>query len=97
MKIIIEKLKDSPISLMRKIGYSFQRKEGEESSFIRALATGGYPRFHIYCRMENEKLFLNLHLDQKRETYGNAGRHHGEYNNDGALAAEAERIENSIK
>jgi hypothetical protein len=96
MKIIIENIDDNPISLMRKIGYVFQRKEGEESSLVRVLASGGYPRFHIYCRMENGKMVLNLHLDQKKETYGHAGRHHGEYNNDGALATEAERIRNSI-
>lgn len=35
---------------------------------------------------------INFHLDQKRETYGQDTRHHGEYEADGALKEEADRM-----
>ena len=77
---------------MRRAGYTFQRREGEEMSFIRPLARSGFPRFHAYIKTEGTDIFLNFHLDQKRETYGKSTRHHGEYENDGPLADEARRM-----
>ena len=41
-------------------------------------------------------LEINIHLDQKKETYGNSTRHHGEYEDDGALKIEVERIKNIL-
>ena len=35
---------------------------------------------------------INIHLDMKKETYGNDTRHHGEYENSGALAEEVRRL-----
>jgi hypothetical protein len=96
MIIRLENLKENPINLMRRIGYVFQRKEGDEMSFVRVLAQAGYPRFHIYYRTEGECLVVNLHLDQKRETYGNSTRHHGEYDNSVAVDNEATRIKSII-
>ena len=92
MKIVLEKIKENPVNILRKAGYTFQRNEGNEMSFIRPLASGGYPRFHAYVRMEGQNLSLSFHLDQKRETYGDSTRHHGEYDNSGAVKQEAERI-----
>jgi hypothetical protein len=96
MKIVIETIRENPVNLMRKAGYAFQRQEGDEMSFVRSLASGGYPRFHIYCHTEVLNLIINLHLDQKRETYGDDTRHHGEYDNSGAVKQEAERIQSVI-
>lgn len=92
MKLKIENIKENPLTLLRRTGYTFQRKEGQEMSFIRPLARAGYPRFHMYAHLEGISLVINFHLDQKRETYGEGTRHHGEYEEDGALKVEAERI-----
>lgn len=92
MKIKIEAIKGSPVSLLRRAGYIFQRKEGNEMSFVRPLARAGYPRFHMYVKVEGIDLLINVHLDQKKETYGDDTRHHGEYENEGALGQEVERV-----
>lgn len=89
MKILIEQPSENAVSLMRRAGYAFQRAEDQEQSFIRPLARSGYPRFHAYVKTENGSLLVNFHLDQKRETYGNDTRHHGEYTDDGPLKEEA--------
>ena len=61
------------------------------------MARSGYPRFHIYCHLEDIALIVNLHLDQKKNTYGDETRHHGEYDNSGPVAQEADRLKNIIK
>ncbi len=97
MKIIIKKIKENPTSLLRMAGYIFQRNEGEEMSFIRPLARAGFPRFHMYASVAGTDLAINIHLDQKKETYGNSNRHHGEYGDEGALKAEIERIKSILQ
>ena len=92
MKIKIKNIKESPSSLLQSAGYIFQRHAGKEMSFIRPLAQAGYPRFHIYAYIENFNLLINIHLDQKKETYGDTTRHHGEYEDTGALKKEVQRI-----
>lgn len=92
MKILIEAITENPVSLLRRAGYVFQREENGEMSFVRALASQGYPRFHCYTRLDKLALTLNLHLDQKKHTYGETTRHHGEYGNDGAVKEEAARL-----
>jgi len=96
MKIEIENIKDNPVNLLRRAGYAFQRHDNQEMSFVRALARAGYPRFHMYAGLEGQKLIINIHLDQKKNTYGDSTRHHGEYEDEGALKTEAERIENIL-
>lgn len=89
MKIIIPHPRENAVSLMRRAGYIFQRTENGEQSFIRPLARSGYPRFHAYIKTENGDFLVNFHLDQKRETYGEDTRHHGEYANEGPLKEES--------
>jgi hypothetical protein len=96
MKITIEKIKQSPTNLLRRAGYIFQHGDNNEMSFIRPLARAGYPRFHMYASVAGTKLTINIHLDQKKETYGNNTRHHGEYEDEGALKVEVERIKNIL-
>jgi len=96
MKITIEKIRENPTSLLRRAGYTFQHNEGAEMSFIRPLARAGFPRFHMYAAIKDLDLVINIHLDQKKETYGNNTRHHGEYEDDGALKTEAERIKSIL-
>ncbi len=92
MRLKISPLTDNPLTLMRRAGYTFQRAEGGEQSFVRELARGGYPRFHIYVKVEKVTAFINLHLDHKGHTYGDATRHHGEYEYAGAVKEETDRL-----
>lgn len=92
MKIIVDAIRENPLSLMRKAGYVFQRQEGDEMSFVRVLASAGYPRFHCYTKVDKITLTVNFHLDQKKHTYGETTRHHGEYENDGPMKEESLRL-----
>ena len=92
MKLEIKNFKGNLINFLRQTGYIFQRKENDEQSFIRSLAKGVYPRFHIYAAQKENFLVLKIHLDQKGKTYGKGRRHHGEYENEGALKNEVERL-----
>ncbi|NTW29906.1 MAG: hypothetical protein HGB34_02070 [Candidatus Moranbacteria bacterium] len=92
MKLEVKSLSADPVTVLRRLGYVFQRKDGAEMSFVRPLSSSGYPRFHCYARIEGASLLINFHLDQKRETYGEGTRHHGEYENEGALTQEADRM-----
>lgn len=96
MKLLIPNPIDTAVTLFRRMGYTFQCEENGEMSFIRPLASAGYPRFHCYVQSQSGGLICNMHLDQKRETYGRTTRHHGEYGDDGALAEEIDRIESLI-
>ena len=92
MKLLITGITENPVSLMRRAGYVFQRNEGDEMSFVRILAGAGYPRFHCYAIMQDVNLSLSFHLDQKKHTYGDTTRHHGEYKNDGPMKEESLRL-----
>jgi hypothetical protein len=97
MVLKFENIKESPINIFRRAGYIFQRNENGEQSFILPMARNGYPRFHIYCHLEGTNLIVNLHLDQKKNTYGDETRHHGEYDNSGPVEQEANRIKSIIR
>ncbi|MBP6929428.1 MAG: hypothetical protein KBB77_00665 [Candidatus Moranbacteria bacterium] len=92
MKILVKNLSENPVSLLRRAGYVFQRQENDEMSFVRVFSQSGYPRFHCYTRVLGTDLSLNLHLDQKKHTYGEGTRHHGEYEDSGAVGEEASRL-----
>jgi len=112
MRIEIKEVKENMTNILRRAGYAFQRAEGDpastrgndrsstrggEMSFVRPLARAGYPRFHMYAHMAGRDLIINIHLDQKKETYGTGTRHHGEYEDDGALKVEVERLRAIIR
>jgi hypothetical protein len=92
MQIEVKNVEGNPVNNLRRLGYSFQRHEGDEMSFIRPMAMAGYPRFHMYVKMNGADMLINIHLDVKKETYGENTRHHGEYGNDGALKEEVRRL-----
>jgi hypothetical protein len=96
MRLEIKNIRVNPTMAMRRAGYVFQYQEGTEMSFVRIMARAGYPRFHIYCRLEGANMIMNLHLDQKKETYGDSTRHHGEYDNSGPVQEEAERLKKAF-
>lgn len=98
MIIEIKNIQENPASLLRRLGYIFQHKteDNNKMSFIRPLGSSGYPRFHIYAETRGADLTINIHLDQKKETYGNDTRHHGEYADEGALSEEVRRLKSFL-
>ena len=76
---------------MRSCGYAFDRQTGDEQSFMRRIAGYDYPRLHAYIHLESKTLVVNLHLDQKKPSYGTNHAHSGEYDRE-VVTAEAERI-----
>ena len=92
MRLEIKNIKSNPVNMLRRAGYVFQRHEGEEMSFVRPFSASGYPRFHMYVKISGTDMIINIHLDAKKETYGNDTRHHGEYENEGPLAEEIRRL-----
>jgi hypothetical protein len=91
MQIRLENTKLNPASFMRSCGYSLERAEGNELSFMRRIAGSDYPRLHAYTHMEDGTLVINLHLDQKKPSYDGANAHSGEYDSD-LVTEESERI-----
>jgi len=92
MKIFIEKrnLPGNLYSFLRKLGYiSFHE------SYVKILAGSGYPRFHLYASETEKEYILNLHLDQKRPSYGRETAHSGEYEGE-IVEKEAGRIKGAI-
>jgi hypothetical protein len=81
---------------MRRAGYHFQGKDEERSELIFARPPRGFPRFHIFVKVEGENLIFNLHLDQKKPIYKGAPAHSGEYESE-TVEKEAERIKQFIK
>ncbi|MDF1498325.1 MAG: hypothetical protein P1P85_03155 [Patescibacteria group bacterium] len=83
MKININKsdLKENLYNFMRKCGYA-----PFHDSYVKVLSSSGYPRFHIYINESDSQYVLNLHLDQKRPSYGKETAHNGEY--DGKVVEE---------
>ena len=92
MQIEVKNVLGNPVNNLRRLGYLFQRHEGDEMSFVRPMAAAGYPRFHMYVKMNGADMLINIHLDMKKETYGDDTRHHGEYGNDGVLKEEVRRL-----
>ncbi len=75
--------------------YSFLRDCNYSSfhdSYVRVLSASGYPRFHIYVEETKDEYILNLHLDQKKPSYGKETAHSGEYEGE-VVEEEARRIE----
>jgi len=91
MRFSFEKPKENIVVLARTLGYRLIKADSEgESNLIRLLG-GDYPRFHLYLRDNGQNLEFNLHLDQKRPSYGQETRHSGEYDGE-IIEAEAQRI-----
>lgn len=79
-------------SLLRQAGYVYliDRNTGKES-FVHSLNRGYYPRFHLYLEQQNNKIILNLHLDQKQASYAGASAHNAEYDGE-LIEQEIERL-----
>ena len=111
--------KENIYNLMRKIGYHLrerqrsvemnevhrlQGEEKEKEEFIFTRPPRGYPRFHIYLKIDGstdspqeiKNLIFNLHLDQKKPIYKGATAHSGEYEGE-LIEKEAERIKQILQ
>lgn len=80
---------DNIYNLMRTIGYHFQRQETASSEFAFTRPRIGYPRLHLFVKMEGGNFLCTLHLDQKKPAYQGTHAHSGEY--DGMI------VENEVK
>lgn len=88
-----EKIGNNPVTFIRRCGYGeyFDRRMRKVSYMKRARMTDMFPRFHVYVENEGDYVVFDLHLDQKRPSYGNETMHSGEYEG-GAVEREAMRI-----
>ncbi len=92
MRLIFKNIKDSSLNLMRQAGYSFVGRDeakGDEG-YARRLSSGDYPKFHAFVKKDGDFVFVNLHLDQKKPSYGRHTAHSGEYEDSEILEKEAE-------
>lgn len=77
--------------LMRFLGYSLFH-----NAYIRRAGVSRYPRFHIYLKEKNNQILINLHLDQKKESYQGHKAHSADYEDSFALEKEKQRILNCL-
>ena len=90
-------LPETPMSLLRKAGYApFTDPKTHEESFVRRLTGEFYPRFHAYVKENEETVTFDVHLDQKKPSYGSGHMHSGEYDGP-TLDAEATRIRRAFR
>lgn len=98
MKVAYDKtVMPNPLAVLRKAGYSsFIDPNTHEESFIIRLTSEFYPRFHLYVETKRDEVTFNLHLDQKKPSYGVGHAHGGEY--DGPIIEkEMRRIDSWVK
>jgi len=97
MDFVIKNNKENIVNLARQIGYTnISAVSSNEFSIVRKLTGNSYPRFHIYLKQAGDKLFFNLHLDQKQPSYEGVHAHNGEYEGP-AIENEADRIKEIFK
>lgn len=80
MKFEVEFPRDNFVLLMRRCGYAPDGTD-ERTGELRFVRGSGYPRFHMYCFVQEKerKALCNLHLDQKKPSYRGVFAHSGEY------------------
>jgi len=88
--------KENIYNLIREIGYHFLRKDEQNGELEFARPPKGYPRFHLYLKIEGENPIFNLHLDQKKPIYKGAPAHAAEYEGE-VVEQEAERIKQILR
>ncbi len=71
---------DTPAMMLRRLGYLqiVDRLSGK-TSYVRKLATGHYPRFHLYIKESSEEIVFDLHLDQAKTRYEGQTAHKADY------------------
>ncbi|MFH1759346.1 MAG: hypothetical protein ABH822_02180 [Patescibacteria group bacterium] len=81
---------------MRNCGYAFERNVGKEQSFVRRITGQNFPRYHTYVRQSGADLEINLHIDQKKPSYGAGHAHGGDYEGE-LVERELERIKSFVQ
>jgi len=78
--------------LMNRLGYhqQYDRRSGK-TSYIKRLGGLYYPRFHVYINQAVKQISFNVHLDEKKPSYGVGHRHSGQYNSE-LVKKEVDRI-----
>ncbi|MFH0988256.1 MAG: hypothetical protein V1763_02695 [Parcubacteria group bacterium] len=96
MKLKFRKQAMNPRELIRRCGYGEGRNPRDGVfSYTRRLGGNPYPHFHVYIDELPDAFVFNIHLDQKKPSYGGSSAHNGEY--DGELVrAEARRLIESV-
>ena len=85
------------LDVLRKAGYAYFRDpQTEEESFVLRLTPEFYPRFHLYVDQDDKTITFNLHLDQKKPSYGNNHAHSGEYSGE-TVERELQRIDGWVR
>lgn len=98
MRFTIPNISTNPAVALRRAGYVFQHYTSDnEMSFVRIMGSNGFPRFHMYVKLNGRDLQISFHIDQKKYTYGDDTRHHGEYEESPALEQEAVRVKGLVK
>lgn len=93
MRFAIEnKTGENIINIMRQAGYVFLGQQGNELNFAKQIGPSRFPRFHAFLSENKSEVSVNMHLDQKAPVYKEQKAHSGDYENNEALSAEAERI-----
>ena len=85
MKLVINKtqLSASYSTFLKQAGYNFiTDKRSGKTSYMRSLARGNYPRFHLYVKEDDNGILLDLHLDHKQTSYDGYHMHNAEYDGD---------------
>lgn len=97
MRFIFKKPRKNIYDLGRILGYQLiKTSSDQEYNLIKPMMGRDYPRFHLYLKTTDENLVFNLHLDQKRPSYGRETAHSGEYKGK-LVEAENQRIKTILK
>lgn len=96
MNITIKKLKSENLqTVMRRLGYKpIGYSDRGELNCVRPIGRD-YPRFHAYVKEEGDEFIFNIHLDQKRPSYGSETAHSGDYESE-TVRDEAAYIQEQI-
>lgn len=92
MEIIAERFRQNEQHIMRRCGYMpWRDPRSGESSYIRRLGAGYYPRFHIKVKRHNSSVIFDLHLDSRRPMHKKGIRTY-EDEESVVVSSEADRI-----
>ena len=98
MDFTIKNLKESVVSVSRKIGYVIiDTQPNGQYNLVRKIQYDSFPRFHVYLTQQGDNYIFSLHLDQKKPVYGASGAHahNGEYFGP-IIDTEADRIKSLL-
>jgi hypothetical protein len=97
MRLVVS-TNQSVITVMRRAGYGLlgQDQTTGEFSFAKRASGGDYPRFHAYVKKDGGQIIINIHLDQKKPSYGGSRAHNGEYEGP-LLDLESQKIKTAIQ